>query len=98
MAERRIGAQGSEEGLLECVLGTLPPEPADEQPEHLVPMLGVEALERRHHGGSHHPWKRSGAPLCEMPLPAGEPGVGDCRDVALVGAAAPADDVHAGKA
>ena len=46
MPERRVGAQGAEERLLEGVLGPLSPEPADEHAEHLVAVLGVEALER----------------------------------------------------
>ena len=50
MPERRVGAQRAEERLLERVLGPVAPDPADEQPEHLVAVLGVEALEGRDHG------------------------------------------------
>jgi len=41
-----IGAQRTEEGLLEGIFGTLAPELANEKGEHLVAMLVVEALER----------------------------------------------------
>ena len=42
----RIGAEGSHERLLEGVLGALAPQPLDEEPEDLVAVLLVEALER----------------------------------------------------
>ena len=65
MAERRIGAQGAEEGLLEGVLRTLPPEPHDEHAEHLVAVFRVEELEGRDHGGFHHRGKRPRASIRE---------------------------------
>ena len=44
----RIGAQGAHERLLEGVVGALAAQPLDEEPEDLVPVLLVEALEGRY--------------------------------------------------
>ena len=42
-----VRAERAEERLLKCVLGAIPSEPADEEPEDLLPVLLVEALEGR---------------------------------------------------
>ncbi len=48
VAELRVRAQRTEEGLLKRVVGVLAPEPADEERIDLVPVLLVETLEGRH--------------------------------------------------
>ena len=53
--EPAVGLERAQEGLLERVLGALPPELAPEEPEHLAPVLRVEALERGDGHGLHHP-------------------------------------------
>jgi ribokinase len=65
--ELRVAAQRAEEGLLKGILGGLPSEQADEVAEDLVPVLFIEALERRDcaHGRIHHPLKRAGTSSCE---------------------------------
>ena len=52
--ETRVGVEGTEERLLERILGGLGAKPAAQQPEHLAAVLGVEALERRHLHSLHH--------------------------------------------
>ena len=49
----RIGAQRAEERLLERVVGPVAPEPAHEEGVNLLPVLVVEAFERRQ-GHRHH--------------------------------------------
>ena len=49
-----IAAERAQERFLECVLRPVAPDAADEEAEHLVPMLEVERLEGRNPHGFHH--------------------------------------------
>src|SRR5207247_10476537 len=62
VAKLRVRAQRAEERLLEGILGSLAPEPADEKGGNLVPVLFVEELAGRR--GHRHIWQRSGRARC----------------------------------
>ncbi len=49
MLEPRVRAERPQEGLLECVLGPLAPEPAPEEAVDLLAVRFVEGLEGRDH-------------------------------------------------
>jgi len=52
--EATVRLERAQERLLECVLCSLGPELPPEKPEHLGPMLFVEALEGRNRHAVHH--------------------------------------------
>ncbi len=54
MLEPPVRAERTEERLLKGVLGAFRTQPAAEEPEHLVPVLDVEVLERWDRHGVHH--------------------------------------------
>ena len=59
VVEPPVRAEGAQERLLECVVGSIDTEAAAQEPQDFGSMLLVEPLERGDRHGFHHPRQTS---------------------------------------